>query len=229
MISIVYTNSAYSDVFAVFLSQYRKYSSIPLRKISDEHADHIYSNDEPYYKHWLQALNSIQEDYFIYNQDDFFLYGAVDSQKLRQLTEILDDTHWSYIRLIKSGRNLSTRKPDVGLDHLYMVGEESSPQFSMQATLWKKRVFMQLYEEAAQTLWYECPEYEIVCRQLGIAGLYYYAGEPQRGRHHYDSSIYPYVATAIVGGKWNLSEYAHELCPILSENRIDPCDRGIYL
>ena len=229
VISIVYTNSAYSDVMGVFELQYRKHCNIPLYKISDEHSDHTYSNNVPYYRHWIDALENISEDYFIYNQDDFFLYADVNTQKIYELVDILDDSGWSYIRLIKSGINLSTSKPDLGATNLYVVGEASHPQYSMQATIWKKNIFMEIYEKAAQAKWFECEAYNKVCRQLNIAGLYYYGGEGKRGRNHYDSSIYPYVATAIVGGQWNLREYSTELSKILTEYQIDPCDRGIFL
>lgn len=229
VISIVYTNSEYSDAMGVFEQQYRRHCDIPLYKISDYQSDHIYSNNEPYYRHWIEALENIREDYFIYNQDDFFLYADVNSQKIYELVDMLDDSDWSYIRLIKSGINLSTSKPDLGAENLYIIGDASHPQYAMQATIWKKQKFMEMYAKAAQAKWFECEEYNKVCRQLNIAGLYYYSGEGKRGRNHYDSTIYPYVATAIVGGQWNLGEYPSELSKILKEYQIDPCDRGIYL
>ena len=43
---------------------------------------------------------------------------------------------------------------------------------------------------------------------------------------HYDSSVYPYVATAIVKGKWNMSQYPKQLEEILRENKINVNDRG---
>ena len=43
---------------------------------------------------------------------------------------------------------------------------------------------------------------------------------------HYDSNAYPYVATAIVKGKWNMSGYPNELNRILKENNIDKNVRG---
>jgi len=38
--------------------------------------------------------------------------------------------------------------------------------------------------------------------------------ESKRGQSHYDSNIYPYFATAIVKGSWNLKEYNEELTEI---------------
>jgi hypothetical protein len=44
---------------------------------------------------------------------------------------------------------------------------------------------------------------------------------------HWDSSIFPYIATAIVKGKWNIGEYEKELKPILDEWNIDVNVRGV--
>jgi hypothetical protein len=55
--------------------------------------------------------------------------------------------------------------------------------------------------------------------------LYSHQQEPRRGMFHYDSSVYPYVATAICKGKWNLSEYK-ELEQLLKDYNIDWRVRG---
>ena len=37
--------------------------------------------------------------------------------------------------------------------------------------------------------------------------------DKKRGLFHYDSNIFPYIATAIVKGKWNYSEYKNDSKP----------------
>jgi hypothetical protein len=49
---------------------------------------------------------------------------------------------------------------------------------------------------------------------------------PKRGDSHFDSKIYPYIATAIVKGKWNTKEYKLELEELSREYEIDLNDRG---
>jgi hypothetical protein len=44
--------------------------------------------------------------------------------------------------------------------------------------------------------------------------------------YHWDSDVYPYVATAVVKGKWSYSEYVDELTELLGEYEIDPDVRG---
>jgi len=64
------------------------------------------------------------------------------------------------------------------------------------------------------------------CRELGIQGLVCYHGEPKRGKYHHDTSVFPYIATALVKGRWNVSEYREELEPLLVEYNIDEHHRG---
>jgi hypothetical protein len=44
--------------------------------------------------------------------------------------------------------------------------------------------------------------------------------------YHWDSGIYPYIATAIVKGKWDYECYSSELEDILSKYGINPDIRG---
>ena len=64
--------------------------------------------------------------------------------------------------------------------------------------------------------------------KMGMKGVYHYDNEPKRGGNHYDTNVYPYIATALVKGKWDVSEYPNELPPILVENNIDHNLRGIF-
>jgi len=86
------------------------------------------------------------------------------------------------------------------IENIYPIGDDSFPLYSMQATIWNKNKFIELYENTKQEKWFECQVYEDCCKRLNINGVYYYNGEPKRGGHH-DSSIYPYIATAVVKGK----------------------------
>ena len=51
--------------------------------------------------------------------------------------------------------------------------------------------------------------------------------EKQRGKYHCDSIVFPYIATAINKGKWNMSEYREELDKLFGEYNINPFERGI--
>ena len=45
--------------------------------------------------------------------------------------------------------------------------------------------------------------------------------------YHWESFTYPYIATAIVKGKWNTEGYAKQLELIFDEYSINPATRGV--
>jgi hypothetical protein len=96
----------------------------------------------------------------------------------------------------------------------------------MQATIWRTKDYISLMEKVKDPKWLENDNYPKEMLKMGMKGLYYYDGESKRGENHYDSNIYPYIATALVRGKWNTSEYNNELTPIFSEFNIDKNKRG---
>jgi len=52
--------------------------------------------------------------------------------------------------------------------------------------------------------------------------------EAKRGLYDYDSNIFPYIATAIVKGKWNYSEYKNELDILFDMYKINKMERGVF-
>ena len=52
---------------------------------------------------------------------------------------------------------------------------------------------------------------------VGLGYTYFCGSEKLRGQAHYDSAIFPYIATAIVKGKWNNLEYSSELNVLFDE------------
>ena len=61
-----------------------------------------------------------------------------------------------------------------------------------------------------------------------MKGCYYYNNEKKRGSLHFDSSIFPYIATAVCKAKWNLKQYPLVLSKALEEYNIDYSLRGLY-
>lgn len=67
-----------------------------------------------------------------------------------------------------------------------------------------------------------------VVKKMGLKAAFSYRSGKRRGLHHFDNDVYPYVATAIGKGKWNLGEYGVELEPLLEQYQIDPTRRGWF-
>ena len=230
MIQVVYTNSNCNDVFTPFYNQNKKHTNLPLCVISDYDVNaeidgfHKYSNDEPYYKVWVDALTKFNAEYFIYLQEDFFLYADVKEDVLETYKNQLTESEYSFVRLLKSGK-LGTTKV---FDNLYEIEPSNENIFSMQATIWKTADYVKLMNTAASKGWLETDaDYRQTMINLDMKGLYHFDNEPKIGANHHDSNVYPYVATAVVKGKWNMREYQLELGKILLKHNIDVNIRGL--
>jgi hypothetical protein len=231
MIQVAYTNSNCSDLWDAFQKQTKKHTNIPLYMISDKEVSNInlsgmfvYKNEDSYYKVWIDALSRFNSEYFIYLQEDFFLYSDVNHDKINEYVSFLkNNPEYSFVRLIKSGQ-----LGDVKLsDTLYEIEPSNPFIFAMQATIWRTADYIALMETVKENKWLETIEYQHTMNKIGMKGVYHYDNEPKRGGNHYDTNVYPYIATALVKGKWIMSEYSKELSPILSNNNIDQNIRGV--
>ncbi len=95
----------------------------------------------------------------------------------------------------------------------------------MQPTIWKKKALKALVEDVKSVKWFENMEYTNSMNKLGIYGIYVYQRENRRGGH-FDSKVFPYVATALVRGAWNFSEYPKEMTEFFSEFNINKQKRN---
>lgn len=226
-----YTHSNCKDVWYPYSSRLSRFAKgIPNTFMVDQQGDMhsliTYSDTEPYWKEYVRCLSSLGTKYFIYMQEDFILYNKVDTQALIKYTELLESTTLSFIRLIRTGH-----VSDIKIaDNLYLISERSnghmySDCFSMQPTIWKTEKFIELYNECKATTFGERLEYTRAMNKLKINGAYHYSGESARGGH-FDSNVFPYIATAIIRRKWNYSEYPNELDSVFKEYNIDKNIRG---
>jgi hypothetical protein len=190
-------------------------------------ADRVIQYDEatPYYQHWTDGLEHLQENYFIYLQEDMPLFGDADAERIQACLKFLQQsTEHSFVRLIRAGKDTST-EVSMGED-LYPLKSGSPSIFAMQPTIWRKEDFLQLYASARPKHWADEQVLNEEASKLKMKGVFLYQGEPKRGKNHYDSSAFPYVATALNTGKWNFVEYRQELSKLLTEYQVDPSVRG---
>jgi hypothetical protein len=214
----------------MFHNQQKKYTGINLLIISDKdgfstvdkNRIYCYNNDEDYWGVWVNALEKFNIENFIYLQEDFILYNQVNDKKILDLVNYLNTTDYSFIRLIKSG-NLNTK---IISENIYEIESSNNNIFSMQPTIWKTQDYVKIMKNVMEKKWLETENYQSYMKNNNIKGLYYFNDEPKRGLNHYDSELYPYIATALVKGKWNLSEYNKELMPLIDQYNINLKIRG---
>jgi hypothetical protein len=231
-----YTHSNCKDLWPIYFDLLDKHAhtfkSLVVSDITtDEYTKHKFVSykDKNYCEEIADIVeNKINSEYLIYMQEDFFLYDDVNIEELNYVKSFLDETSVSYTRLIKCGDVTNYKIKDK----IYWVQtpdqhHNSVTSVSFQPTLWKTKDFVQVYRNTSYTKFQEGLEFAMAMNKLNYYATYYFNNEPKRGMMHWDSSIFPYIATAIVKGKWNMGEYEKELKPILDEWNIDVSVRGV--
>jgi len=226
---LVYTNSKVKDVLTIFLKQLEKYfyQIKNILFLSDEYIENqntcLYTDDEPYYKHLISALEKITTQYVLYCQEDYILYDNVDINEINNAINILNnEQNIGFIRLIQTGIEHS-----ADFNNKYIILNSNHPYyFSTQATIWRKQVLYDLFQSSKTSSIRHEMNNSSFLNKLNCIGLCTKLQGKQTGGH-FNSLIFPYIATALVQGKWNFSEYRDVLPDILTSYNVDPNIRGI--
>jgi len=230
---VTYTNSRYEDIWPIYFGQldallpemksYVISDSIP--KAFFHHKFLLYKNPDWYWKHWCENLESIPCEYFIYMQEDFFLYERPDLTSMQRYSDFLNvHPELSFVRL-----NAHSELPKQHIEQdLFSLPAGNPYVFSMQPTIWRKNIFLKLYNEVKSEDFREKQTYIDATVKLNISGVYVYNNEPKRGIFHFDSQVFPYIATGLIRRKWNTVEYPEELTLLTKKYGIDMNIRGYY-
>lgn len=233
---VTYTTSKYADVWPCHFGQLSKHlGGLKSYVLSDfgsgqkfdfkEHVLIEHDDYDPYFAQYVRALDQIPEDYVIYLQEDFFLYKDINHELLERAVDLLKNSDYDYVRLIRCGYQTPLDKHVK--DNFFEVDMATQDAFSMQATLWKKSRMRQLYTHVASQKWLEGEHWNVGARQVGIKGVFTWNGEPKVGAFHYDSVIWPYVCTAVNKGQWSMDQYPDVMNRLVKEYNIDVTKRGV--
>lgn len=235
---VMYTHTDYSDAWPLFFGQFKKhfpflgmpqyifvngewdgdYTSIPL-----EWTIVTYNDDDNYAARFAHCLESVKEEFVIWHHEDMPLYREPKMEELAKLPDFVDEHNLPFVKFLKAIEQTQ---------QLTKTYEKILPQsqwyFSIQPGFWRTSVLLDVYQNGGgETVWEFETNAQRHCLAEDIFGAIWYEGESMRGLHHFDSNLYPYIATAIVKGKWNLKEYP-ELQPLLLEYGIDYNERGEF-
>ena len=156
-----------------------------------------------------------------------FLYKPPNLAKIDSYTYIMKHHEIDCIKLLKGGEK--SDKTFGHYDDLNEIPKNSKWCFAIQPTIWKTQSYLRVCEGTPnQNIWQFEVNGQRTFKNLKMKALYAYKDEPKRGKHHWDSDTYPFIATAIGKGKWNFGEYEKELITILAEYGIDPAIRGTF-
>jgi hypothetical protein len=227
---LTYTHSKTSDIHKAYFDRLSMYFNVNKHIVlCDKPLDYdvtmsVYDNDDAYYKQMLNGLEKVESEYVIYSQEDYILFDKVDVDKLSKLINLLDnDKNISFIRLIYSGINFAP--VDYNNDLIYLKPDDEY-YFSTQITIWRVKDLMEMFSKSKVSRVFDEPMNSKYLMELGKIGLCVKDKNNKVGGH-YNSTIYPYIATAVVKGKWNYSEYAKELDLIFDTYKIDKNIRGV--
>lgn len=238
-----WTHSTYDDIWPMYYGQFLKHApelrhAVFLEKKVDKSyfpdgCLQVINNEKDYfYSRFVECMKQIKEDNIMYMQEDFVLYDDANIEWMKKVQDFLNNSKYSFVRLIKSGVEGGD---NVSSDlKLWEVPRNSQYVFSCNSAIWKREDFIRLFEFYKPKTILESELYgSHACRILGIEGCYVYDNEPKRGSLHYDSSIFPYISSALVGhslggpSRWLYKHYEKELSNLLEKYDISPSDRGI--
>jgi hypothetical protein len=183
----------------------------------------IYSEQTRYSNRIIECLSKIDTEYVLIDFEDMFLYDYVKTDELKRIIDSMTiNKDFLFTRLIKSG----IKSNETFGEKLFYINNDVDFLFSITPTIWRTSKLLELLLELPNlTIW----ELEIngskLFKNKGIKSLYYYDNDKPRGGH-YDSTIYPHICSAILKGKWNLSEYPDIITPIIEKYKININERG---
>jgi len=237
---IVNTNSSYSDLWEMFFKSLETF--FPDQKVYvfsdiftniDNKYIHVkYDPNDDFRTQFFKSMQSVKEEFCLTLNEDYILYDYVDLQKIDYCLDFLNKIkNCSFVRLTKNFLH-----PHIQVkENIFYLNNKEKYFFSQTATIWRKDILKKVYENSPNSgISRKGEELQLeelaneTCKKMNLSGAYYYNNEEKRGMFHYDSSIFPYIASALVGGKWNLKEYEKELLPILKDYNINYNARGIY-
>ena len=220
---VVYTHTDMKDVWSMFFGQLKKY--LPNNKIyvvvnedDTQLSDMIriiYDDTKPYTERWKEALPQINEETIIFLHEDMILFDEVDMSYIQRYYNLVNSGRVESIKMIYT----NSTNPPSDIDNTLIPSA-----FSIQPTLISKKSFVSLVESVPPlNIW----KFEEAIESNDNHYMVRLGNEKQRGKYHCDSIVFPYIATAINKGKWNMSEYREELDKLFGEYNINPFERGI--
>jgi len=230
---IFYSHYDYSDIWPLMIGQSRKYLKnekkyLITNKIGGHKLDGweviLYDGGWPYQERVHRSIEKIKEEIAIFHHEDMFLRAAPNFNTINRLTNKVRDGQIDLIKLCKASYNTS---PTIEFgDNLFI--NQKNLSFAIQPTIVKIKLLSKIYKATkGSSIWEFERNSNNYVNYMDLISCYYYEGtEKKRGAFHWDSKPYPYMATAVVKGKWDYMCYARELKKLLLEYDIDPNIRG---
>ena len=228
---IFYSHSDYSDIWELLFGQCDKYLKDQDKVLFTDKGevpedwDVVYYDDKlPYQERVTSCLSKIDDEIVVFSHEDMVPYDVIDFKTLKEFEELIKDDSVDFIKLLRGGY---TDNHAQSSEHEYLVDCPANMVFTIQPTICKRRNLMSMYEDTpGSSIWEFEANTILTTNMYNFSGrMAYKSSDKKRGMYHYDSSTYPYIATAIVKGKWYTSDYP-EIKELLKTYKIEISERG---
>ncbi len=224
---LLYTHSDYSWVWKYWHQQtdnfLQDFDKICLLNSNSSFRDDylvIKYNDELTYKNRvLSCLNDIDDNEIVlFCHEDMFLYKKPNFEIIDEYINLVKNDNCELIKLIRAFENL-----DKSNLHKKLFKNPDKQLFSIQPTIIKIKTLKHIYKTVpGENIW----EFEANTSNKYLKDIISLCSfdpdvDKKRGKFHYDSSVYPYICTAVIKGKWNFKEYKKELFEIFYNKKFN--------
>lgn len=235
---ILYTHSDYKDIWPIIFGQNNKYLTnykkiIFVDKFDDSidsNYTQIYYNDKLSYTDRVKScLEKVTDDLILFFHEDMPLYEEPDHKIISQFTSLVKNEEADFIKLIKAGLDEIFIPSGI---HENLVECHENNLFSIQPTITTTKKLKDIFSDFPNlNIWQFESNVSESCIRRNYKKCYMSSKEfeTKRGMYHWNSDVFPYVATAIVKGKWNFAEYNIELNKMFETYNIDKTKRGMML
>ena len=233
---VFYSHSTYSDLWDIFVSSVDKYLTMEFKKyhflcdegqVDDKYETHHY--DVQYSKRLLSVIEKVETEFVVVHHEDHFFHAPVNEEKFLISKNVLkqnDDI--SFIKYAKAGTPMDIMRlsQHKNYKNFNLIRSDFDYVYTVQPNLWKTSRLKEILNRFDLNGWKLETDTREYCVLNNIQGLCYYSGnERQRGKMHWDSSVYPTI-NAISKGKWTISHYKNELTQVTEEHNVDMNIRG---
>ena len=242
---VLYTHTDYSDCWSIYFGQIAKYSNIFEKnyvfvnaldsRIPSFFEQIVYDDRESYTNRLLACLQKISASHIFFEHEDMVILRSPEVSQLNVFAGMLKRkpldnfrrNKFDVIRLVNGGKYFSTKVKGEDGKFLRRISRLSSWIVSVQPSLWSRSSLILLLSlHQNKSIWEFETEAQRSMRKFRFRSALLVERTAKRGTAHFDSNVYPYLATAIVKGKWNLLEYGNELKKIAEEYGVDLKIRG---
>tara|TARA_B100000575_G_scaffold191095_1_gene154181 strand:- start:89 stop:805 length:717 start_codon:yes stop_codon:yes gene_type:complete len=224
---LLYTHSDYSWVWEYWHKQTDKFLNVfekicLLNSNSSFREDYLvikYDDKLTYKNRILSCLDNIDDDEIVlFCHEDMFLYKKPNFEIIDEYINLIKSGNCELIKLVRAFENL-----DKSNIHGKLFKNPDKQLFSIQPTLIKIKTLKYIYKTVpGDNIWeFEANTTKEYLKDLISLCSFDLNQDKKRGKFHYDSSVYPYICTAVIKGKWNFKEYKKELYEIFYNKKFN--------